>query len=188
MEDKQKRFVVPLVVAVVILLVIGSSAYIYINKEPVNPIACTMEAKQCPDGSYVGRTGPQCEFTECQKTTEETDLILYIQDKEIAATSDCGVTKKVVYRVPKTIAVADASLKILFSEELSKYGIYKSVSIVDGAAKIMLESDNTSQGLPISSLSSCESSHMLSVLRDTLTQNETIKSIELFSPKGIIQF
>lgn len=27
--------------------------------------ACTMEAKQCPDGSYVGRTGPNCEFALC---------------------------------------------------------------------------------------------------------------------------
>jgi hypothetical protein len=24
--------------------------------------ACTEEAKQCPDGSYVSRTGPKCEF------------------------------------------------------------------------------------------------------------------------------
>ena len=29
------------------------------------PIACTMEAKICPDGSAVGRTGPNCEFTAC---------------------------------------------------------------------------------------------------------------------------
>ena len=27
--------------------------------------ACTMEAKACPDGSYVSRTGPNCEFTPC---------------------------------------------------------------------------------------------------------------------------
>jgi hypothetical protein len=27
--------------------------------------ACTMEAKICPDGSAVGRTGPNCEFTPC---------------------------------------------------------------------------------------------------------------------------
>jgi len=27
--------------------------------------ACTMEAKLCPDGSYVGRTGPDCEFAPC---------------------------------------------------------------------------------------------------------------------------
>ncbi len=31
----------------------------------VFPNACTMEAKLCPDGSYVGRTGPNCEFTPC---------------------------------------------------------------------------------------------------------------------------
>jgi len=27
--------------------------------------ACTMEAKLCPDGSYVGRVGPNCEFAKC---------------------------------------------------------------------------------------------------------------------------
>lgn len=27
--------------------------------------ACTMEAKLCPDGSYVGRVGPDCEFEQC---------------------------------------------------------------------------------------------------------------------------
>lgn len=25
-------------------------------------IACTADAMQCPDGSWVGRTGPNCEF------------------------------------------------------------------------------------------------------------------------------
>lgn len=29
------------------------------------PVACTEEAKVCPDGSSVGRTGPKCEFAEC---------------------------------------------------------------------------------------------------------------------------
>ena len=33
----------------------------------VNDIVCTQEAKQCPDGSYVGRTGSNCEFTPCPK-------------------------------------------------------------------------------------------------------------------------
>ena len=30
-----------------------------------SPKACTEEAKQCPDGSYVTRTGPNCEFKAC---------------------------------------------------------------------------------------------------------------------------
>lgn len=29
------------------------------------PVFCTMEAKICPDGSAVGRTGPNCEFAPC---------------------------------------------------------------------------------------------------------------------------
>lgn len=32
------------------------------NKQPV---ACTADAKICPDGSGVGRTGPNCEFAPC---------------------------------------------------------------------------------------------------------------------------
>jgi hypothetical protein len=29
---------------------------------------CPMDAHQCPDGSYVGRSGPMCEFTPCGMT------------------------------------------------------------------------------------------------------------------------
>ncbi|MEK7624958.1 MAG: Hint domain-containing protein [Patescibacteria group bacterium] len=28
-------------------------------------VFCTQEAKQCQDGSYIGRTGPNCEFADC---------------------------------------------------------------------------------------------------------------------------
>lgn len=35
---------------------------------PPAPVACTQEAMQCPDGSYVSRTGPNCEFTPCPST------------------------------------------------------------------------------------------------------------------------
>jgi hypothetical protein len=28
-------------------------------------VFCTMDAKMCPDGSYVGRSGPTCEFAPC---------------------------------------------------------------------------------------------------------------------------
>jgi len=32
------------------------------NPEEAEPVFCTMDAMQCPDGTYVGRTGPNCEF------------------------------------------------------------------------------------------------------------------------------
>jgi hypothetical protein len=31
----------------------------------LNSVSCTMEAKICPDGSSVGRSGPKCEFSPC---------------------------------------------------------------------------------------------------------------------------
>lgn len=30
-----------------------------------DPVACPADAKQCPDGSFVSREGPNCEFAEC---------------------------------------------------------------------------------------------------------------------------
>lgn len=60
-----------IVISIVVLVALGS--FVYINKKVEAPIdipnqndgeviACTMDAMQCPDGSYVGRTGPKCEF------------------------------------------------------------------------------------------------------------------------------
>ena len=36
--------------------------------------ACTQEAKQCPDGSYVSRTGPSCDFSQCPKSGEDNNV------------------------------------------------------------------------------------------------------------------
>lgn len=38
--------------------------------------ACTEEAKQCPDGSYVSRTGPKCEFATCPEAIDIKDKII----------------------------------------------------------------------------------------------------------------
>lgn len=34
-------------------------------------VACTMDAKQCPDGSYVSRIPPNCEFKPCPETKKD---------------------------------------------------------------------------------------------------------------------
>lgn len=41
-------------------------------KEEDEQIACTMDAMMCPDGSYVGRTGPNCEFV-CPATNNNSN-------------------------------------------------------------------------------------------------------------------
>lgn len=34
-------------------------------RDPEQPVFCTLDAKICPDGTAVGRTGPNCEFAPC---------------------------------------------------------------------------------------------------------------------------
>lgn len=41
------------------------------SESPQDPVFCTQEAKLCPDGSYVGRTGPKCEFAPCPSKSPE---------------------------------------------------------------------------------------------------------------------
>ncbi|MBP9747389.1 hypothetical protein KBD13_00420 [Patescibacteria group bacterium] len=37
---------------------------------PEEQVACTMDAMQCPDGSFVGRVGPSCAFAPCPAPVE----------------------------------------------------------------------------------------------------------------------
>ena len=51
---------------IVLLIIIGvGGIFMFKLKNEPTQIACTQEAKLCPDGSAVGRTGPNCEFAQC---------------------------------------------------------------------------------------------------------------------------
>lgn len=84
---------------IIFILVVGLVSYI-LGQTSVKPTiliiptitqavqkACTLEAKICPDGSSVGRTGPNCEFAPCPKadystiTKGESNFKTYINSK-----------------------------------------------------------------------------------------------------------
>jgi hypothetical protein len=50
---------------------------LYVPPKTPGPVACSMEAKLCPDGSAVGRTGPNCEFAPCPPSPEPTPAPTY---------------------------------------------------------------------------------------------------------------
>jgi len=63
----KKGFVKFIIIMVVVLFAV---VWIFseLNKQiaqPIKPLACTADAKQCPDGSYVSRTGQKCSFATC---------------------------------------------------------------------------------------------------------------------------
>jgi len=52
--------------ALVLFIVIGAGWYWHmISNSRIGTVACTQEAKICPDGSSVGRSGPDCAFAPC---------------------------------------------------------------------------------------------------------------------------
>lgn len=67
------------IILILIAVIIAGAFYFFGQKDnpfstpissPIAPVkndskACTEEAKICPDGSAVGRTGPNCEFAAC---------------------------------------------------------------------------------------------------------------------------
>ena len=63
-ENKSNNSVI---LIILVILLLGGAAYLiwmqYFKQPEV--VFCTQEAKLCPDGSYVSRTGPNCEFATC---------------------------------------------------------------------------------------------------------------------------
>lgn len=98
-----KNYIIIGVLALV--LVLGIGFYIFNKNSSLlteNPdgVVCTMDAKQCPGGSYVGRSGPKCEFAKCPDVEESTQAKialtiinnrLYITPREVLEDSRCPV-------------------------------------------------------------------------------------------------
>jgi hypothetical protein len=51
-----------------VIAILSTAMYIVSGYPKTNTAGCTMEAKICPDGSAVGRSGPSCEFSPCPTT------------------------------------------------------------------------------------------------------------------------
>ncbi|MFA5936060.1 MAG: hypothetical protein WC787_04380 [Patescibacteria group bacterium] len=58
------KYILPLFLGL-IFLGAGCKSESVVPPSSPGPVACTMEAKICPDGSSVGRQGPNCEFAPC---------------------------------------------------------------------------------------------------------------------------
>src|ERR1035437_886872 len=58
-----------IVVIVVVVIIVSVVIYKFNPTKDSKYYACSVEAKICPDGTAVGRSGPNCEFTPCPPAT-----------------------------------------------------------------------------------------------------------------------
>lgn len=63
-----------LLLGVIVIIIVGLGGYFISRLNPTAPAGgvCTMDAKECPDGSYVGRVPPSCEFAACPGVSTTT--------------------------------------------------------------------------------------------------------------------
>ncbi len=83
--------------SVIVILLIASGGIYYATRDSsdidTGPVACTADAKICPDGSAVGRIGPKCEFAPCP--TEPTNDVMMESDDTL--TNDESMMQKESY-------------------------------------------------------------------------------------------
>lgn len=60
---------VPILIFIVVAAIGIAGYFSYKNYLSNKTVACTLEARICPDGSAVGRVGPKCEFAACPSST-----------------------------------------------------------------------------------------------------------------------
>jgi predicted lipoprotein with Yx(FWY)xxD motif len=78
----------PAILCILLALVIGCTQQAPMEN---NATACTAEAKICPDGTAVGRTGPNCEFAPCpQVAGNDSGLIVGNDSDEHGCKASAG--------------------------------------------------------------------------------------------------
>lgn len=69
-----KFFILFVIISSLIAFIIGGFV---LGTKNSGQKACTLEAKICPDGSSVSRTGPNCEFSKCPSADQTTNWKTY---------------------------------------------------------------------------------------------------------------
>lgn len=133
-----------IILAIVAIFIAGGVlSYVVFNDgigEIGGPTACTADAKLCPDGSYVGRSGPNCSFAPCP-AVEELEVPADVQ-AHIDAKSDL-----VRLESPAPLAIVDSPLAV--SGEARGYWFFEAsfpVSLVDWDGRIIGEGIATAEG------------------------------------------
>ncbi len=143
MNKRNRIFLLSAIVLGGVLIVCGNFYYSGIQNQGIKKsVACTQEAKQCSDGSYVGRTGPNCEFSACPlastdtanwKTYDNADLGFSLKYPEGWQFSTAGLHAS----IPRVMLGNPLEGKAVYSFQISIENNTSSLSAADYVKKIL---------------------------------------------------
>ncbi len=111
----------------ILLIAIGTGLYFLNGEKPQDEegFACTMDALICPDGTGVGREGPQCTFTACTSTGPFIGELRQNENGfQLIMSSPEGVPQEVSYVMPLEIKVSNV-LGTLVGKNVVVNGVFK---------------------------------------------------------------
>ncbi len=117
---KHKTLII--LIILVVLAGIWLGLRFIIGESPIEPVACTMDAKLCPDGSYVARIPPKCDFAPCPET--KTIKLYYYNselDRDKSGNTACSRNGLVPVerKIPITKTPIQDTIKLLLLGELT---------------------------------------------------------------------
>lgn len=153
-EPKSKLSKWPVLGAIifVLLLISVGTAYFFLNSK--SQVACTQEAKLCPDGSSVGRTGPKCEFQACPKISISATPTCRPRPACLDATPRCMIPET-SDMCPKTLTlkITEYDVQIVLLDEIkdayyinttaSKGYVYLKVHSLDSEPQCLKDDSST---------------------------------------------
>ncbi len=129
-----------LVLGGLIILLIISVFYFYKFK-PVN-IFCTLDAKECPDGTFVSRVAPKCEFAPCPSEVlceggpcpalKKILLYYYNSEKDKDKTGNIQCSRNGLVAIEKEIPVTKTPIQDTINLLLKGKGNLTSEEIAQG--------------------------------------------------------
>lgn len=127
-----KTISTPLAISIIVALSVMSAAgllwYMYYPSNQISEIPqfenngqaiCTQEAKLCSDGSYVGRTGPNCEFAQCP----ENKLVCKESTKYFVISTEDIIKEGTDFLVKYKAASADQNIPCSYSAGINDFEI-----------------------------------------------------------------
>lgn len=99
----------------ILLVVIVGGSFLYANYKYKMPeyVSCNRDAKICPDGSTVGRSGPKCEFAECPPSAVATST--NSTNAPIATTSTVVIATSTSVKIPPSKTTPSKTTAVSFS-------------------------------------------------------------------------
>ncbi len=170
-----------------------------INKSTLEPVFCTMEVKQCPDGSFVERTPPNCEFAPCPET-RTIKLFYYSPELDRDESGNIACSRNGLAAVEREIPITQTpiqdAIKLLLKGELSTaektQGITTEYPLEDFyLVEVNLKNDGTlilkfSDSLNKTSGGSCRVGILWFQIEQTAKQFSGIKEVR-FLPEELFQ-